>query len=136
MVVIADPDHRGELNGVADAGDRRHRTMWTFDGANVELVRSLGTFWRAQTAGWLFSALFGIVSRVLAFEDIVFALVLTAILEPLGFALTTLAHRVFRDRTVSITLTVVTVALVLSIAGGLLQMFVANTIKEFLLPGG
>lgn len=136
MVVIADPDHRGELNEGADAGGRRFRFMRTFDGSNVELVRSLGTFWRAQTAGWLFSALFGIVSRVLAFEDIVFALALTAVLEPLGFALTTLAHRVFGNRAVSITLTVVMVALMLSIAGGLLQMFVANTIKEFLLPGG
>jgi LytS/YehU family sensor histidine kinase len=135
MAVIAAPDH--ELAGGVATGaiGRRRRTAQTFDGSSTALVGALGSFWRAQTAGWLFGALFAVVSRILAFEDVAFALALTAVLEPLGFALTTLAHRIFRDRISGITLTVVAVALALSIAGGMLQMFVAIAIKEILQPG-
>jgi two-component system LytT family sensor kinase len=135
MVVVADHDHHGELNRAADAGDRRSWTTRRFDKSGNALVGILGSFWRAQTAGWLFGALFGFVSRILAFEDVVFAFALTAVLEPLGFALTTLAHRIFRDRISGITLTVIAVALLLSIAGGVLQMFVAIALKEILQPG-
>jgi two-component system, LytTR family, sensor kinase len=135
MVAIADHDHRGELNGAADAGDRQHQTTRTIGGSGTALIGALGSFWRAQTAGWLFGAVFAVVSRILAFEDVAFAFALTAVLEPLGFALTTLAHRIFRNRLSGITLTVVAVALALSIAGGVLQMFVAIAIKEILQPG-
>ncbi len=135
MVAIADHDHRGELNGPGDASDRRSWATRGSDKSGNALVGVLGSFWRAQTAGWLFGALFAVVSRILAFEDVAFALALTVVLEPLGFALTTLAHRIFRDRIGGITLTVVAVALVLSIAGGVLQMFVAIAIKEILQPG-
>lgn len=133
MVAIADLDHRDELHGVADAGDRQRQTR-IFGGPGTALTGALGSFWRAQTAGWLFGALFAIVSRVLAFEDVAFAFALTAVLEPLGFALTTLAHRIFRNRISGITLTVVAVALALSIAGGVLQMLIANSIKDILQP--
>lgn len=98
------------------------------------LVGALGSFWRAQTAGWLFGALFAVVSRILAFEDVAFAFALTAVLEPLGFALTTLAYRIFRHRIGGVTLTVVAVALALSIAGGVLQMLIANAMKDVLQP--
>jgi LytS/YehU family sensor histidine kinase len=135
MVAIADHDHRGELNGAGDASDRRSWATRRSDKSDNALVGVLGSFWRAQTAGWLFGALFAVVSRILAFEDVAFALALTAVLEPLGFALTTLAHRIFRDRISGITLTVVAVALALSIAGGVQQMFVAIAIKEILQPG-
>ncbi len=135
MVVVSDHDYRGELNGAADAIDRSSWTTRRFDKSGNVLVGVLGSFWRAQTAGWLFGALFAIVSRILAFEDVAFAFALTVVLEPLGFALTTLAHRIFRDRITGITLTVVAVALALSIAGGVLQMFVAIAIKEILQPG-
>lgn len=136
MAVIAEPDHSGDLsrNPARDAGNGRSRAMQGNHRSNTALVAALGSFWRAQTAGWLFGALFAVVSRVLAFEDLAFAFVLTAVLEPLGFALTTLAHRIFRHRIGGITLTVVAVALALSIAGGLLQMVVANALKDMLAP--
>jgi LytS/YehU family sensor histidine kinase len=134
MVVVTDHDHRGELNGAADAPDRSSWTRRRFDKSGNALVGVLGSFWRAQIAGWLFGALFAVVSRVLAFEDVAFALALTVVLEPLGFALTTLAHRIFRHRISGITLTVVAVALALSIAGGVLQMLIANAIKDILQP--
>ncbi|MGK9286456.1 sensor histidine kinase [Sinorhizobium meliloti] len=136
MVVIAEPDPRRELSGghIADPSSGRSRTTRKFDRSGTVLVGALGSFWRAQTAGWLFGALFAVVSRILAFEDVAFAFALTAVLEPLGFALTTLAYRVFRHRIGGVTLTVVAVALALSIAGGLLQMLIANGIKDILQP--
>jgi LytS/YehU family sensor histidine kinase len=137
MVVIAEPDHRHHEPSeyaIADAVAPGRWTTRIFGGPGTALTGALGSFWRAQTAGWLFGALFALVSRILAFEDVAFAFALTAVLEPLGFALTTLAHRIFRNRISGITLTVVAVALALSIAGGVLQMLIANAIKDILRP--
>ncbi|MGB3539459.1 MAG: histidine kinase [Mesorhizobium sp.] len=101
----------------------------------TSLERTLGSFWRAQTAGWLFGAVFGFVCRIIAFEDLAFALMLTAILEPIGFSLTALAHSFFRDRIRhGVTLMVVAVALMLSVLAGLGQMLVADAIKTAMLP--
>lgn len=136
MVVIAEPDHRSRLSesAIAEAGRGGSGTTWRFNGPGTALAGALGSFWRAQTAGWLFGALFAIVSRILAYEDIAFAIALTTVLEPVGFVLTTLAYRIFRRRIGGITLTVVLVAVTLSIAGGVLQMLIANAIKDILQP--
>ncbi len=136
MVAIAEPDRRSDLGGgpTAEASYGQSQTTQGSDGSGTVLLGALGSFWRAQTAGWLLGALFAVISRILTFEDVAFAFALTAVLEPLGFALTTLAHRMFRNRISGITLTVVLVALALSIAGGVLQMLVANGIKDILRP--
>ena len=93
------------------------------------LVHRLGSFWRAQTVGWLFAALFGMASRLIFFESLGLATVLTIVLEPLGFLLTTFAHWHFRDRVRGITLAVILAAISLSVLGGLVQMAAANGIK-------
>lgn len=104
-----------------------------FGGADVSPLRASGLFWRAQVTGWLFWAVFGVVSRTVVFGDLALALTLTSIVEPLGFALTALAHQLFRNKIGrDITLKVVVVAVVLSIAGGLLQMLTVNAIKDVL----
>jgi two-component system LytT family sensor kinase len=100
------------------------------------LVRKLGTFWRAQTAGWFFIVLFGIASRVVAFGDLQLALLLTVVLEPVGFGLTASAHYVFHQRIgPRLTLKVVVIAVALSVLGGVLQAFMATAIKEAFLAG-
>jgi two-component system, LytTR family, sensor kinase len=116
-----------------DASDRRHQTPIEFGGADVSPVRAAALFWRAQITGWLFWAVFGVISRTIVFGNLALALTLTSLVEPLGFALTTLAHQLFRNRIGrEITLKVLVVALVLSIAGGLLQMLTVNAIKHAL----
>lgn len=107
--------------------ERRRQTAR--DEGELPLVRRLGSFWRAQTVGWLFAALFGMASRLIAFESVGLAAALTIVLEPLGFLLTSLAHWCFRGRRRGITLAVILVAIHLSLLGGLIQMVVANTIK-------
>ncbi len=129
MVAIVEPDRRSDLGGSPTA-ETSHGQSRSAQGRRVEhrFSRRARLVWRAQTAGWLLGALFSIVSRILAF-DVGFAFALTAVLEPLGFALTTLgiAHRMFRNRISGITLTAGrSGGSRLSIAGGVLQMLVAN----------
>ncbi|MFU0507153.1 sensor histidine kinase [Pseudaminobacter sp. NGMCC 1.201702] len=135
MSVLAKPDQQGLHLATAGNPSNRDFTHEAIAVPNTALERTLGSFWRAQTAGWLFGAVFGFVSRIVAFQDVPLALALTAVLEPLGFSLTALAHWIFRDRIRhGVTLTIVAVALVLSVVAGLGQMLVADTIKMALLP--
>lgn len=101
-------------------------------------VRLLGTFWRANTAGWIFIALFGIAARLLAFDSLPLALGLTAVLEPIGFCLTALVHKVLQSRVRlgAVSVRVLGFAFVLSVVGGTLQMVVANAIKAAMQADG
>lgn len=99
------------------------------------LSRTLGTFWRAQSAGWLFFALFGFVSRILAFEDLRLAVVLTLVLDTVGFLLTALAHGLFRNRIRKrVNIQIILTAMVLSIVAGAIQMLVAEITRSFIDP--
>ena len=135
MSVVVVPEQQGShpatvRNTLAQVSTREPVVL-----PNTSLERTLGSFWRAQTAGWFFGAVFGFVCRIIAFEDLAFALMLTAVLEPIGFSLTAVAHSIFRDRIRhGVTLMVVAVALMLSVLAGLGQMLVADGIKTAMLP--
>ncbi|MBC2886281.1 histidine kinase [Ochrobactrum sp. CM-21-5] len=134
MSVVADAEEPGEHRGIVPDTLAEVSTREAEARPNTTLERKLGTFWRVQTVGWLFSAVFGFVSRIIAFEELAFALTLTAVLEPIGFSLTALAHSFFRDRIRGgVTLMVVVVALILSVLAGLSQMLVADAIKTAML---
>jgi two-component system LytT family sensor kinase len=95
----------------------------------VPVVR-VGSFWRVHVATWIFIALFSLVSRVAAFDNIPLALTVTLILEPIGFGLTALAHKTLMAwprRRPSVTVLLV---VVFSILGGLLQMGIVNAVKD------
>jgi LytS/YehU family sensor histidine kinase len=135
MNVVVEPDQQGLYLATARNPTNRDLTHEAAARPDTALERTLGSFWRAQTAGWLFGAVFGFVSRIIAFQDVPLALTLTAVLEPLGFSLTALAHWIFRDRIRrGVTLTIVAVALMLSVVAGLGQMLAADTIKMAMLP--
>jgi LytS/YehU family sensor histidine kinase len=135
MSVVANPEQQGVHGAAVRDTLAQVSTREAVALPNTSLERTLGSFWRAQTAGWLFGAVFGFVCRIIAFEDLAFALVLTAVLEPIGFSLTALAHSFFRDRIRrGVTLMIVAVALMLSVLAGLGQMLVADAIKTAMLP--
>ncbi len=88
-------------------------------------------FWRVHLAGWLFISLFGLTSRFFAFHDAAFAVVLTVVLDPVGFVLTALAHFLFLSRARSLaTPSVAGAVLAFSVVGGLLLMLIANLVRE------
>jgi LytS/YehU family sensor histidine kinase len=105
-------------------------------GAGVAPPEALApSFWKAHAAGWTFIALFGVVTRVAAFNDVVLALTITAILDPIGFGLTALAHRAFLARPAYRPAVIAVLVVVCSILGGLLQMMVVNVVKDTLFAG-
>ncbi|MGH7004028.1 MAG: sensor histidine kinase [Alphaproteobacteria bacterium] len=127
-----DYSHHG-LDRGAGVGEPAHRAEQVSGRSSAPSKWTSDAFWRAQIIGWLFWALFGVTSRTVVFGDFALALTLTSIVEPLGFALTTLAHRLFRNHIAhDITPTLVGVAGMLSVAGGLLQMLIVNAIKGIL----
>lgn len=132
MNIMVAPDYSHDRPDKV-AGERTLTLPQLSDGSSVPSKTTSSAFWPAQITGWLFWAIFGITSRTVVFGDFTLALALTSIVEPLGFALTTLAHRLFRNQIAyDITPTVVGVAVVLSIVGGLLQMLIVNAIKGIL----
>ena len=97
---------------------------------DIPLSHPLGSFWRAQSAGWLFFALFGFVSRILTFENLKLALYLTIVLDTVGFLLTAFAHALFHNRIHQrVSLQIVLTAMVLSVFAGAVQMQVAEVVR-------
>lgn len=91
------------------------------------------SFWVAHTVAWLFIAVFGFASRLAAFDSVGLALALTAVLDPVGFALTALAHATFLTRPGIRPAAMAALVLVYSVLGGLLQMLLAGLVKTHLL---
>ena len=91
------------------------------------------SFWVAHTVAWLFIAVFGFASRLAAFDSVSLALALTAVLDPVGFALTALAHATFLTRPGFRPAAMAGLVLVYSVLGGLLQMLLAGWVKTRLL---
>lgn len=89
-----------------------------------------GSFWRAHMAGWIFIALFGLASRVATFNDPALALTITLIVDPIGFALTALAHKTVLARPLYRPAVIVGLVVLCSIFGGLLQMVIVNIVKD------
>ncbi|MDR6292944.1 MULTISPECIES: sensor histidine kinase [Inquilinus] len=94
-----------------------------------------GSFWRVHVATWVFIALFGLVSRVAAFDDIPLTLTVTLILEPIGFGLTALAHKALMAWPQRRPAVIVLLVVVFSILGGLLQMAIVNAVKDAFFAG-
>lgn len=92
------------------------------------------SFWRANAAAWMFIAVFGLVSRLVAFSDAALAVVLTLVLDPVGFFLTTAAYKIYLERTRNHGAVVAGWALACSVLGGILQMVIANALKDGLFP--
>ncbi|MFB8344878.1 sensor histidine kinase [Brucella cytisi] len=119
----------------ADYGVRNSPWNELTTDSGSSLSQALGSFWRAQTAGWLFFALFGFVSRILAFDDLKLAIVLTLSLDTAGFLLTAFAHGLFRDRIRhQVSLSIVITAMALSVIAGALQMLVAEMVRNIVHP--
>lgn len=94
------------------------------------------SFWVAHTVAWLFIAAFGFASRLAAFDSIGLALTLTTVLDPVGFALTALAHATLLTRSGFRPMAMAPLVLAYSVAGGLLQMVLARWVKThlFVIP--
>ena len=98
--------------------------------STISWPHSLDSFWRVQSAGWIFFALFGFVSRLLTFGNLKLALCLTIVLDTIGFFLTALAHALFRNRIHQrVSLQIVLTAMVLSVFAGVVQMQVAEMVR-------
>ena len=95
-------------------------------------------FFRANLAGWLFIAVLGIATRTIFFGDFRDAVLLTAIFDTVGFSLTSLAHLTVRNRLRApiSAFQVVPVAALASLAGGLIQMGVAEGLRQFVFVQG
>jgi two-component system, LytTR family, sensor kinase len=120
----------------ASQGERRRRPGVFATFADRGPARGTApTFWRVHTAGWIFIALFGLVSRLAAFNDFGLALAITLIIDPIGFGLTALAHKTFLDRTRQRPAVIAGLVLVGSILGGLLLMGIVNLVKDLLFEG-
>lgn len=104
------------------------------DGATEGLPSAPVSFWRANAAAWIFIAFFGLVSRLVAFGDAGLTVVLTLVLDPIGFVLTTAAYKLYLQRTPHRGAVVAAWALACSVLGGILQMVIANAVKDGLFP--
>lgn len=93
------------------------------------------SFWPANLTAWTFIAFFGLTSRLAAFSDVALAVTLTLVLEPIGFVLTAAAYKFYLERTGDRRVVVAAWALACSVSGGLLQMVIANALKDGLFPG-
>lgn len=105
------------------------------DGAAAGGSASPVSFWRANLAAWTFIAFFGLASRLAAFSDVALAVTLTLVLEPIGFILTAAAYKFYLERTGDRRTVVAAWALACSASAGLLQMVIANALKDGLFPG-
>ncbi|GGC64862.1 sensor histidine kinase [Chelatococcus reniformis] len=99
---------------------------------------ALATFWQANLAGWLFVALFGVISRAVFYGDLRVAVLVTAIMDSIGYGLTCLAHVLIRKylRWPVTALRVVPIALAFAVLGGLLQMLVVGLLRQGLFTEG
>jgi len=104
------------------------------DGATDGLPSAPVSFWRANAAAWVFIAFFGLVSRLVAFSDVALTMALTLVLDPIGFVLTTAAYKLYLQQTRHRGAVVAAWALACSVLGGLLQMVIANALKDGLFP--
>jgi two-component system LytT family sensor kinase len=92
------------------------------------------SFWSANAAAWSFIALFAVISRIVAFDDVALAVTLTLVLDPVGFLLTSMAYKFYLERAQARGTVIAAWALVGSVAGGLLQMTICNLVKNGLFP--
>ncbi|WP_202964521.1 sensor histidine kinase [Inquilinus limosus] len=104
------------------------------DGATDNAPSPPISFWRANAAAWIFIAFFGLVSRLAAFNDVALTVALTLVLDPIGFLLTSAAYKLYLQRTRHRGAVVAARALACSVLGGILQMVIANALKDGLFP--
>ena len=119
------------------AGYRRptDRSLFaTADGAAGGTSSAPVSFWRANAAAWLFIAFFGLISRLVAFNDVTLAVTLTVVLDPIGFVLTAAAYKFYLERTSHSGAAIAVRALACAVPGGVLQMAISKALKDGLFP--
>lgn len=120
----------------ASRGERRRRPgVFAAFADRGPAPGTAGSFWRAHAAGWIFIALFGLVSRLATFNDLALALTITLIVDPIGFGLTALAHKTVLARPRFRPAVIVGLVVLCSILGGLLLMGIVNVVKDLLFAG-
>ncbi|AJY47111.1 sensor histidine kinase [Martelella endophytica] len=122
------------------AGDAEHRRKTeALAGSQSALptrvpVPMIRTFWGAQIAAWSFLTLFAWTARLLTFNDLFAATVMTMALEPIGFLMTGALHVFFLSRRRRITsVPIVIFLLCFSGAGGVLLMQIADVVRRIFL---
>jgi len=106
----------------------------TADGVAGGLSSAPVSFWRANAAAWSFIAFFGLISRLVAFNDVTLAVTLTLVLDPVGFVLTAVAYKFYLERTKDRGAVIAVWALACAVPGGVLQMAISNALKDGLFP--
>lgn len=111
--------------------------IWTSTGRELSHGESAPRFWRAQIVGWIFLAIVGYFIRLTVFGNAVAAFWLTLALEPLAFALTSLAATLHgrlpaRSRE---PVKVLVGAVVLCVAASALLAAIAYAINHLFLSG-
>ncbi|MGE7471487.1 sensor histidine kinase [Bosea sp. NPDC003192] len=121
----------------APAGYRGHAdrsALASADGMAGSSSSAPVSFWRANAAAWSFIAFFGLISRLVAFNDVTLAVTLTLVLDPIGFVLTAAAYKFYLERTNHGGTAIAIWALACAVPGGLLQMAISKAVKDGLFP--
>jgi hypothetical protein len=121
----------------APAGYRGHTDRSAFataDGAAGSASSAPVSFWRANAAAWSFIAFFGLISRLVAFNDVTLAVTLTLVLDPIGFVLAAAAYKFYLERTSHGGTAIAIWALACAVPGGILQMAISKAVKDGLFP--
>lgn len=103
------------------------------------VVATLSTpFWRANLAAWMFISLLGIATRTLFFGNFRDAVVVTLVLDAIGFVFTSLAHEVLsrRPRPQFPAFHLIPIVIVAAVAGGAVEMAAAEGLRSLSFSQG
>ncbi len=111
--------------------------IWTSIGRELSQGESAPGFWRAQAVGWIFLAIVGYFIRLTVYGNAVAAFWLTLALEPLAFALTSLAATLHGrlPATARDPVKVLAGAVLLCVAASTLLAAIAYAINHLFLAG-
>ncbi len=95
-------------------------------------------FWKANLAAWLFISMLGIATRTLFFGSFADAVILTLLLDSIGFVLTSLAHEFLsrRPRPQFPAFRLIPPVIVAAIAGGAVEMAAAEGLRALSFSQG
>lgn len=95
-------------------------------------------FWKANLAVWAFISTLGFFTRTLFFGNMVDAVIVTLVLDSIGFGLTSLAHQALRDRLRSQfpILRLIAVVIAAALAGGAIEMAAAEALRSHMSVHG
>lgn len=103
------------------------------NGLATVLAKQWPDLFRANIFAWLFLAIFGLVARLLLYNDTVLAIVMTIVLDPIGFTLTSFFHAaVSRRGTVRVGPRLVVLGIIFCFAAALVQMIIGGGVLSSL----